>query len=126
MATVPALGRSSPETRVRVVDLPQPLGPTTAQNWPGSTAMSISDSAVNAEPSGVRNRLVTPVNSMAGLVSPPDMAGTVGRASRGLYGCAGSSRNRRYAAYCPFRPHLPVRLRQRNHGALSSTPRRQL
>ena len=37
--TVPALGRSRPATRVRVVDLPHPDGPTTAQNSPGSTVM---------------------------------------------------------------------------------------
>ena len=33
--TSPALGGSSPEINASVVDLPQPVGPTTAQNSPG-------------------------------------------------------------------------------------------
>ena len=44
---------------VSVVDLPQPVGPTTAQNCPGSTVSFTSRRAVKAEPDGVANRLVT-------------------------------------------------------------------
>ena len=62
--TVPSLARSRPATRVRVVDLPHPDGPTTAQNSPGSTVMVTSRRAVNAPPPGVWNRLVTPDSSM--------------------------------------------------------------
>jgi hypothetical protein len=47
--------------------LPQPVGPTIAQNWPGSTVNVVSLRAVNAEPAGVRNRLVSPVTSMRAL-----------------------------------------------------------
>ena len=63
-ATRPALGRSSPATMVSVVDLPHPVGPTTAQNCPGSTTRLTSRRAVKAVPAGVRNRLVTPVSSI--------------------------------------------------------------
>ena len=44
--TLPALGWSRPATRVSVVDLPQPVGPTTAQNCPGSTVRFTSRRAV--------------------------------------------------------------------------------
>src|SRR5438477_2291984 len=64
-STSPSLGGSRPEMRARVVDLPHPVGPTTAQNSPGSTRMSRSRSAVKTVPEGVRNRLVTPRSSMA-------------------------------------------------------------
>ena len=50
--------------QVRVVDLPHPDGPTTAQNSPGSTVMVTSRRAVNGAPPGVANRLVTPASSM--------------------------------------------------------------
>src|SRR3954471_9104349 len=63
--TEPSLGRSSPEMRPRVVDLPQPVGPTTATNSPGATVMLMSRIAVYALPVGVRNRLVTSRNSIA-------------------------------------------------------------
>src|SRR5581483_9143269 len=62
--TSPALGRSSPATMVSVVDLPHPVGPTTAQNFPGSMTRSTSRNAVNADPDGVTNRFVTPLKSM--------------------------------------------------------------
>ena len=70
--TVPALGRSSPETIVSVVDLPHPLGPTTAQNFPGSMVISTSRTAVNSDPEGVAKRFVTPLNSIrAACAAPP-------------------------------------------------------
>ena len=62
--TWPALGRSSPATMVSVVDLPQPVGPTTAQNCPGRTTRSTSRRAVKAVPAGVRKRLLTPASSI--------------------------------------------------------------
>ncbi len=62
--TVPVLGRSSPATIVSVVDLPHPLGPTTAQNLPAPTAILMSRKAVNIDPEGVTNRFVTPVSSI--------------------------------------------------------------
>ena len=91
--TSPSLAASRPETRVRVVDLPQPLGPTTAQNWPGSTVRSTSARAVKIEPVGVRNRLLTPRSSMAGSrplrVSPPEcMAAKLRTARERANGCA--------------------------------------
>src|SRR5207245_388853 len=64
-STSPSLGGSSPEIRARVVDLPQPVGPTTAQNSPGRTARLRSCSAVYTPPDGVRNRFVTPRSSIA-------------------------------------------------------------
>src|SRR6266852_1127075 len=68
-STSPSLGSSSPEIRARVVDLPQPVGPTTAQNSPGSTARLRSRKAVWTPPEGVRNRLVTPRSSIAGAIN---------------------------------------------------------
>src|ERR1700686_1354282 len=67
--TSPSLGGSSPEISASVVDLPQPVGPTTAQNSPGSTAMSRFCRAVKTVPDGVRNRLVTRRSSMAGDIA---------------------------------------------------------
>jgi hypothetical protein len=61
--TVPLVGRSRPDTNDSVVDFPHPVGPTTAQNCPGSTVRFTSLSAVNIEPDGVRNCLVTPSSS---------------------------------------------------------------
>ncbi len=49
---------------VSVVDLPQPVGPTTAQNCPGATTRSTSRRAVKAVPAGVRKRLLTPASSI--------------------------------------------------------------
>ena len=62
--TVPALGRSSPATIVSVVDLPHPLGPTTAQNFPAPMVISTSRRAVNIDPDGVTNRFDTPLSSI--------------------------------------------------------------
>ena len=62
--TLPALATSRPATRVSVVDLPQPDGPTTAQNCPGSTVRFTSRRAVNGAPPGVAKRLVTPDSSI--------------------------------------------------------------
>jgi hypothetical protein len=62
--TEPPLGASSPETRVNVVDFPQPVGPTIAQNCPGSTTRLTSWIAVKGAPSGARKRFVTPQSSI--------------------------------------------------------------
>ena len=62
--------------RASVVDLPQPVGPTTAQNSPSPTARSRSRSAVYAVPDGVRKRLVTCRNSMAGVGTLDSLQGT--------------------------------------------------
>src|ERR1700730_13823287 len=76
--TVPAFGRSKPATIVRVVDLPHPVGPTTAENWPGSITRSTSRRAVKTDPEGVTNRLVTPLSSI--LAARSDIAGVPFRA----------------------------------------------
>src|SRR5260370_994126 len=68
-STLPSLAGSSPEIRASVVDLPQPVGPTTAQNSPDSTARLRSCSAVYTPPDGVRNRFVTPRSSIAKAVA---------------------------------------------------------
>ena len=73
--TSPALGVSRPETSVNVVDFPQPVGPTIAQNCPGSTTMLTSWIAVNGCPSGVRNRLVTPASSIRASTRPAAVVG---------------------------------------------------
>ncbi len=49
---------------VAIVDLPHPVGPTTAQNSPVPIVRSSSRTAVWTPPLGVRNRLVTPRSSM--------------------------------------------------------------
>src|SRR6267378_8083305 len=74
--TAPALGGSRPEISASVVDLPHPVGPTTAQNSPGWTDIFRSRKAVYASPEGVKNRLNTPRNSIigpstGGLMRPP-------------------------------------------------------
>jgi hypothetical protein len=69
--TVPALGRSSPATIVSEVDLPHPLGPTTAQNFPGPMVISTSRTAVNVDPDGVAKRFVTPLNSIRAACAAP-------------------------------------------------------
>lgn len=74
--TSPALGRSNPEISPSVVDLPHPVGPTTAQNSPGATLRLRSRNAVYAWPVGVRKRLVTFCNSIAD-VSRLDCSGMV-------------------------------------------------
>jgi hypothetical protein len=68
---VPALGRSSPATIVSEVDLPHPLGPTTAQNFPGPMVISTSRTAVNVDPDGVAKRFVTPLNSIRAACAAP-------------------------------------------------------
>src|ERR1700730_17661045 len=56
----PSLGRSKPATRLRIVLLPQPEGPTTATNSPRRTSKVTRSIAVTADtPSGAVNRLVT-------------------------------------------------------------------
>jgi hypothetical protein len=62
--TAPALGRSRPATIVSVVDLPHPVGPTTAQNFPGPITRSTSRNAVKTDPAGVAKRFVTPLSSI--------------------------------------------------------------
>jgi hypothetical protein len=65
--TVPELGRSSPATMVSVVDLPHPVGPTTAQNLPAPTVMSMSRRAVYNVPEGVTNRFFTLLSSICAV-----------------------------------------------------------
>ncbi len=50
-----------------VVDLPQPVGPTTATNSPAAIVRLRSRSAVNDLPVGATNRFVTPWSSIAGV-----------------------------------------------------------
>src|SRR5258708_34007974 len=65
----PSLGRSSPATRLRIVLLPQPEGPTTATNSPGRTQKVIRSIAVSGDtPSGAVKRLVTAMRSSTGAV----------------------------------------------------------
>lgn len=68
-STSPSEGSSNPLTSVNVVDLPQPVGPTTATNSPRPTVRSSPLTAVCRPPDGVRNVLLAPRSSMAGLVS---------------------------------------------------------
>jgi hypothetical protein len=63
--TLPALGPSRPEMKVRVVDLPQPVGPTTAQNLPASVCRLMLRRAVYNSPVGAGKRLKTPCRSIA-------------------------------------------------------------
>ena len=63
-APSPSLAWSRPATRVSVVDLPHPDGPTTAQNSPGSTVMVTSRRAVKRRRLACWNRLVTADSSM--------------------------------------------------------------
>src|SRR4051794_9325336 len=58
----PASGRSKPAIRRNNVVLPQPDGPRSAKNSPGSTASDISSTAVVAP-----KRLVAPVISRSGI-----------------------------------------------------------
>src|SRR6266849_2765411 len=65
----PSFGRSSPATRLRMVLLPQPEGPTTATNSPGRTSKLTRSIAVNGDtPSGAMKRLVTPMRSSTDAV----------------------------------------------------------
>ena len=49
-STPPELGRSRPATSLRMVDLPQPLGPTRATKSPCSMRRSVLDSATVPPP----------------------------------------------------------------------------
>jgi hypothetical protein len=56
----PSLGKSRPATRLRMVLLPQPEGPTTAMNSPLRTSKLMRSMAVSGDtPSGAAKRLVT-------------------------------------------------------------------
>jgi len=62
--------------RDSVVDFPQPVGPTTAQNSPARTVRSTSRMAVNVAPVGVTKLRVARLSSMLGapaatVTSPP-------------------------------------------------------
>src|SRR5262249_27328772 len=60
----PSLGRSRPATRLRIVLLPQPDGPTTATNSPARTSRLTRSMATSGDtPSGATKRLVTPTRS---------------------------------------------------------------
>src|SRR5439155_23681553 len=74
----PSLGRSRPEMSPSVVDLPHPVGPTTATNSPGATVKLTSRNAVYAKPVGVKKRLVTPRNSIAFVTRLDPLSGMVG------------------------------------------------
>src|SRR4051812_10440749 len=50
MTTLPTVGRSKPATRLRSVDLPQPLGPTRVTNEPSGISRSMSRSTGAARP----------------------------------------------------------------------------
>src|SRR4051794_14157541 len=63
--TLPACGFAMPAISPSVVDLPQPVGPTTAQNSPGAMVRSNSSSAERTLPSGVTNRRATFFRAMA-------------------------------------------------------------
>src|SRR5262245_45412867 len=65
--TCPPEGGMRPVTRLSVVDLPQPVGPTTATNSPGMTVRLKSFVAVIDLPSGETKRRVTLVISMTGF-----------------------------------------------------------
>src|SRR5439155_3256992 len=73
-STVPSDGGSRPETSDSVVDLPQPVGPTTATNSPAATDMVRSRTAVCTPPSAPGNRLVARLNVMTGPVWTPPAA----------------------------------------------------
>src|SRR5689334_19141343 len=64
--TLPADAGCRPLTRDNVVDLPQPVGPTTATNSPGCTVMVRSRTAVCTEPEPLGNLLVACSSSMRG------------------------------------------------------------
>src|SRR3954465_15021361 len=64
--TVPALGGSRPETRERVVDLPQPVGPTMVTNSPAATSRVTSVMGVTGSPVRVANFFVADRREIAG------------------------------------------------------------
>jgi hypothetical protein len=63
--TSPACGRARPAISPSVVDLPQPVGPTMAQNSPGAMLRSKSSSAESNSPEGVTKRRATCLSSIA-------------------------------------------------------------
>src|SRR5262245_14408246 len=65
----PSLGRSRPATRLRIVLLPQPDGPTTATNSPARTSRLTRSIAVSGDTrSRAVKRLVTPMSSSTDAV----------------------------------------------------------
>src|SRR5260221_6091973 len=65
----PSFGRSRPATRLRMVLLPQPDGPTTATNSPACTSRLTRSIAVSDDtPSGATKRFVTPTRSSTDAV----------------------------------------------------------
>src|SRR5581483_1731045 len=63
------LGASRPATRLRIVLLPQPEGPTTATNSPLRTLKLTRSIAVSVDrPPGAAKRLVTPMRSSTDAV----------------------------------------------------------
>src|SRR5262245_4200073 len=65
----PSFGRSSPATRLRMVLLPQPDGPTTATNSPARTSRLTRSIAVSDDtPFGAAKRLVTAMRSSTDAV----------------------------------------------------------
>ncbi len=65
--TLPPLVGSRPEISDRVVDLPQPVGPTTATNSPCATSNVTSRIAVNEPPFADGKILVARSSRMAGV-----------------------------------------------------------
>src|SRR5262245_14794909 len=96
----PSLGLSRPATRLRIVLLPQPDGPTTATNSPSRTLRLTRSIAVSgAPPPGAAKRFVTPMRSSTGavfciggiqrLVDPDQFLLQLGRGPR--LGCTGGT-----------------------------------
>src|SRR6185369_14165218 len=67
-ATSPAVAGSSPEISESVVDLPQPVGPTTLTNSPGATSKVTSRIAVKEPPPASGNAFVAPASRIAGVL----------------------------------------------------------
>src|ERR1700709_2331009 len=63
--TTPSLGLVNPDTRLRTVDFPQPLGPTMVINSPSETVRFVSDSAVTMR-SRAQKRFAPPSISRTG------------------------------------------------------------
>ncbi|MGW6698628.1 hypothetical protein [Nocardia sp. NPDC055049] len=57
------------------MDLPQPVGPTTATNSPGATVKSMFFTAVWMPPSVPGKRFVAPRSSMSGLLIAAPVSG---------------------------------------------------
>src|SRR5712692_9598084 len=102
----PSFGRSSPATRLRMVLLPQPDGPTTATNSPGRTSKLTRSIAVNGDtPSGAVKRLVTPIRSSTDAVL------RIGSVQRGVDPCKLLFQDRGGpCAHCPGRAFDAVAL----------------